>query len=394
MKVLLITNLYPSSQEPTRGVFNANSFGALSRYCETRVVVPVCWWKRLRRPRELFSVPLESPAGIAALYPTYWPVPQSPRTHVRAMYAALRTPLQHLRREFPFDVIFAAFAYPDGAAAALLARDMDCPLVIKTLGSDINELANRPALRREVQWALGRAERVIAVSAALRERIIELGVAPERIIMAHNGVDGTRFTIRDRRQARISLGLPLDRSLACYVGNLTAEKGVDVLVEAMGYLRRQGRCDVDLAVLGSGVMDERLHSLVRELGLEDRIRFLGRRPNAEISDWLAACDVFCLPSRREGCPNVVLEALASGRPVVATNVGGVPELLDNRYGILTPVDDPEALAEGLTCALRREWDPGKLRGSVPSLSWDGVARVYRQALEAATRGPWRLHQSA
>ena len=383
MKVLLLSNLFPSSRAPGRGIFNLNRFGALSHHCETRIVVPVSWWKRWRCPRELFGTVHEICDGLSAAYPTYWPVPQFPRTHVRAMYSALRAPLRQMRREFPFDVMLAAFAYPDGAAAAYLARDLDCPLVITALGSDINELADRPSLRLEAQWALGRAQRVIAVSAALRDRIEALGVPSERIVVVRNGVDGSRFAVRDRAQARAELGLAADRPQVCFVGNFTAEKGVDVLIEAMGLLRQQGDSNVALALIGSGGMEDRLRARVRELGLEEQVRFAGRRPHAEIPGWLTASDVFCLPSRREGCPNVVLEALASGRPVVAARVGGVPELLDARNGVMVPPDDPSALAEGIRQALQRKWDPQALRDTVECLSWEDVGRVYHATLRAA-----------
>ncbi|HLV79914.1 MAG TPA: glycosyltransferase, partial [Chthonomonadaceae bacterium] len=122
---------------------------------------------------------------------------------------------------------------------------------------------------------------------------------------------------------------------------------------------------------------------VRSLGLDGRILLPGRRPHAEVPDWISACDVYCLPSRREGCPNVVLEALASGRPVVATNVGGVPELLNAENGILVPSEDPAALAAGLRQALCRSWDPQTLRSSVECLSWDQVGKGYFQVLQAA-----------
>src|SRR5262249_16040995 len=153
---------------------------------------------------------------------------------------------------------------------------------------------------------------------------LEIGIAPDRVIVQHNGVDGSRFLPRDRRAARERLGLPLDRPLVCYVGNLKPEKGVRTLIEAMGHLRQHGARDVLLALIGDGEVQETLSARVRALDLETQVRFCGRRPHAEIPDWIGAGDALCLPSYREGCPNVVLEALASGRPVVASRVGGVP----------------------------------------------------------------------
>jgi glycosyltransferase involved in cell wall biosynthesis len=299
------------------------------------------------------------------------------------MQVSLRGYLTRLRREFPFDVILASWAYPDGVAAAHLAAHLGCPLVTMILGSDLNALARDPALRPQIQWGLGRAQHVITVSAALRERVIELGISADKVIVQHNGVDGAQFTIRDRAAVRAQLGLPAASPLLCYVGNFKSEKGVDVLVEAMGHLRRCGREDVELALIGSGPLESKLRTRVQELHLESQVRFCGRRGHAEIPDWISAADALCLPSHREGCPNVILEALASGRPVVASRVGGVPELLDERSGVMVPPGDPEALAQGLASVLARQWEPEALRACVEFPSWDQYGLVLRDALTSA-----------
>ncbi|HTE17220.1 MAG TPA: glycosyltransferase, partial [Armatimonadota bacterium] len=325
--------------------------------------------------------------------PTYWSLPRARPAHAWGMYASLRPYLGRLRREFPFDVILAAWAYPDAAAAARLADAAGCPLVSMVLGSDINEFAGHPSLRGQIQRALRRSQRVVAVSGALRERVVDLGIAPERVIVQHNGVDGERFAPRDRHEARYRLDLPRDRRLLCYIGNFVQEKGVTVLVEAMHGLVRSGMREVSLLMVGSGPLEEQLRTRVRALGLEDSVRFCGRRPHNEIPSWMTAADVLCLPSFREGCPNVVLEALASGRPVVASAVGGVPELLDERNGVLAPAGDAEALARGMRSAVERQWDADALRATVQFLSW----RQYGLTLHASLTGAveeWNARPSA
>jgi glycosyltransferase involved in cell wall biosynthesis len=297
------------------------------------------------------------------------------------MYASLRPHIVRLHREFPFDIILAAWVYPDATAAAHLARDYRCPLVVKVLGSDINEIAHHDSLRAQIGQTLTQAQRILAVSNALKERVIDLGIPREKVVMHHNGVNGDQFTVRDAHEVRQRLGLRQDRKLVCYVGNLKPEKGVDVLIEAMGCLHREGNREIEAVMVGSGSMDEALRGAVRRGRFEDRVHFVGRKLHAEIPDWIAACDVFCLPSRREGCPNVVLEGLASGRPVVATAVGGVPELINADNGILVPSEQPEALAAALKAALSRKWDPTALRQSVESLSWDEIGRALHGVLE-------------
>jgi len=383
MRVLILSNLYPSTRFPTRGMFNLNGFLPLAEHCEVRLAAPVPWWSRLRRLGELLRTPRETHTGIDTCFPSYWSIPRvAPGFHARAMYLSLRPYVRRLRREFPFDIILAAWLYPDAVAAAHLAQEFDCPLVSMALGSDINELATHPAARRQIQWALQRSQRVITVSSALRERVLELGIAPERVLVQHNGVDGKRFTLRDRTELRRRLDLPLERPLVGYVGNFQPEKGVDVLVEAFGRLQNGVGGSAELALVGDGPLLEPLRTRARELGIAERVRFAGRRLHGEVPDWISACDVFCLPSRREGCPNVVLEALASGRPVVATAVGGVPELLNPENGILVPSEDPGALARGLEAALGREWEPEALRASVGCLSWEAFGQTLRDTLAA------------
>ncbi|WP_437578807.1 glycosyltransferase family 4 protein [Sorangium sp. So ce887] len=385
MKVLVFTHHYPSMRLPTMAPYSYHTYRALSRRCELRLVGPTPWWTRARGASgELLGGARESHTGIDALFPTYWSIPGLPRLHARAIHASLRGTMAGLRREFPYDVILAAWAYPDTVAAAAFAREAGVPLVTTVLGSDINEQPRNAVLRAQIAPALQRCARVVAVSGALGERLVELGVPRERVVVQLNAVDGARFSIRDRAAPRQRLGLPADAKVVLYAGYHVPEKGVDVLVEAMGRLAEGGRRDVHLMMVGGGDLLEPLRARVRALGLGDRARLFGWALPAEIPEYMAACDVFCLPSRREGCPNVVLEALASGRPVVATRVGGVPELVregQGGNGILVPAGDPGALGSALVRALDTAWDPEALRGSVGALSWDVVGDRYHALLE-------------
>ena len=207
-------------------------------------------------------------------------------------------------------------------------------------------LAQRPSLRGPIRDALLQASNVISVSAGLRDRVIELGIPADSIVVQHNGVDGGRFILRDRGDARRRLGIDENRSQICFVGNLVPEKGPDVLVEALGR-SELGGLDARVTFIGEGELKDELRARTAALGLRDRVSFLGRLPPDEVALRISASDVLCLPSRREGCPNVVLEALASGRPVVAASVGGVPELLHDGNGVMVPPADPPALAAAI-----------------------------------------------
>jgi glycosyltransferase involved in cell wall biosynthesis len=385
MKVLFLTHIFPTLSDPTAGPYNLSVFRAISRHCESRVMVPGAWWTRSRRPKDLFKAPSENFTGMEVSLPTYWSVPRVPSLHAKGMYHSLRSRIARLHSEFPFDVILAAWAYPDAVAATLLAQDFGCPVVAKILGSDINALTKIPALQIQIRQGLERTHSIVTVSGALRDRVIDLGIAPEKVHAIHNGVNGEQFGVRNRAEARSSLGVSPTRPLVCYVGHLAHEKGADVLMEALHILHSNGRKDIDVAFVGGGDMGVELRERARELKIEDHVRFLGMLPHSEVPSWITACSVLCLPSRREGCPNAVLEALASGRPVVASRVGGVPELLNNENGIMTPVDDACALARGLEAALTRTWDPCRLRASIENLSWNAVGDKYYNVLENAVR---------
>ena len=392
MNALLFTNLFPSTAEPTRGLFNLRGFAALASLCNVRVVAPVAAWRRLARPRELVNVLLERHNGVAATYPTYWTIPRiGLAMHAGAMYRSVRGHAKKLHAERPFDVVLGAFAYPDAVAASRLARELNLPFVAFVLGSDINELAQRPALKPQILDALLHAETVVAVSHGLAARVVELGVPPKRVVVQHNGVDGECFRLQDQASVRAALGLPAGHRWLCYVGNLVHEKGPDVLLEAFERLSST-EPDLSLAIIGDGVLKPQLACRVDEHGLAGRVTFLGRLPPERVALWLSASDTLCLPSRREGCPNVVLEALASGRPVVASAVGGVPELVNQNNGIMVPSEDAGALASGIRAVLNQSWSPALLRSSVPSLSWMDLARVLHEAfVKAAAESQQQRH---
>lgn len=381
IRALLFTNLFPSPVEPQRGLFNLNRFRALAELCPVHVVVPVAAWKRALRPVELVRATSQRWDGIVATYPTNWTVPRlAPHLHAREMYRSVRSHVAKVHREFPFDVILGAFGYPDAVVAAALGRDAGCPVVALVQGSDINELAQRPRLRDEILEGLTSATRVVAVSDELRQRLEELGVAPDRIVVQHNGVDGDLFHIREKADARSELDIPADTRLVCFVGNLVDEKGPDVLLEAIADPTFANTRRVEVVFIGDGVRKARLQARAAAVSVDSRVHFTGRRPSTEVARWIAAADVLCLPSRREGCPNAVLESLASGRPVVATTVGAVPQLVTQTNGLTVPPGDSRALATALDSCLKRTWDPQALRRTVPALNWNDMGRTLHTVL--------------
>src|SRR5262249_6409875 len=211
LKVLGFTHLYPSAAEPTLGPFNFQTFEALRRHCEIRLIAPLPWWTRIRRPSTIFRAPVSNESGIPAVFPAYWAMPRAQALHGKLMYLSVQRLAADIRREFPFDIVLATWGYPDVVAGAMIAKKFGVPLVAKVHGSDLNEIARTPSIRPQVRDALMQAKATIAVSAALKKRVAELGISEEAVAVVRNAVDGERFRIRETEQVRRSLGLPLDK---------------------------------------------------------------------------------------------------------------------------------------------------------------------------------------
>lgn len=388
MKLLFFSSYFPNSADPVRGTFNLQQARALARRCDLAVTAPIQWFPvKLWHGAGPSAAPyFEYVEELPTWHPRYALTPGIIRdTYPTQMAAAVLPHLARIRREFRFDVLLATWAYPDVVVGALAARMLGVPLLAKVHGSDINIQTQFPLRRPQIRWALRRAEKVLAVSEALRGRLLELGIPDRKIMVHHNGVDHARFVVHCRREARRELGLDPAGKHVLFVGYLVEAKALHVLLQALADLRRAGALDFTTHLVGCGPLEAELRARTEALCLQDAVRFHGRRPHSEVPVWMAAADVFCLPSIREGCPNVILEALASGRPVVSTRVGGIPELTRPENSLLVPPADAPALARALTAALSREWNPHTLRDSVSGYSWETSARALATAAEAALR---------
>ena len=374
LRVLVFTTVFPNPALPLHGMFVFERVRHLADLAEVRVIAPVAWYRARGREAPLPDVQ----SVVPTRHPRFWYLPKFGMS-LRGVCLFLSTvrDVQRLRRAFDFDLIDAHFAYPDGFAAVLLGRWFDRPVCI-TLRGTIVALSRRPLGRRLCDWALHRAEGVIAVAESLAARARQAGIPDGRIQTIANAVDTERFRPLDRAVARRRLGLPDDARWLVSVGHLSPRKGFHRVIGALPQVL-EACGDLRLAIVGGpgaeGDNGAELQALARELGVSDRVLFAGPKAPDEVALWLAAADVFVLASDHEGCPNVVLEAMACGRPVVATKVGDVARMVPPLAGVL--LDDPEdlhGLAEGLVAALNREWDTKQIRDHVARRSWDDVAR--------------------
>ncbi len=389
MRVLIVTRLFPNATDPFFSPFNRQQFAALAKRCDVSVLASIPWFPGARlfarwsAAGRLVDVPREERIeGLPVVHPRYLHVPRLGTNAAGALYAASLA-REVLRRRGQHDVVLGSWAFPDGVGAVALAKLLGVPAVVKVHGSDMNVLAEMPAVARNLRWALPRARRVVAVSRPLGDVVASFGVPRDRIDIVPNGVDAELFRPRDRTGARAELGHAGDaRRWLVYVGRLREDKGVLDLLEAFSLLARR-RTDVRLAIVGDG--EARAACDRAAAGwLGDRILVAGPRPLEEVPRWLAASDALVLPSWAEGTPNVVLEALACGRRVVATRVGGTPDLIAGpELGELVPARAPAVLAEALGRAVDTPYDPSAVARAGARGGWGDSARRLEASLRAA-----------
>jgi teichuronic acid biosynthesis glycosyltransferase TuaC len=399
-RVLLFSTVFPNAAQPHHGVFvrermKGMTAGAASEF-EVRVVAPTPWFPLISslvgglRPGFRPQVPAgEVQEGVPVLHPRFLSVPGILKC-LDGLFLFLWTlpVLMRLRREFRFDVIDAHFVYPEGLAAVLAGLVFRVPVTI-TLRGMLPLLAPFRLRRPQLRFALRRAARVIAVSESLKRDAVALGLSPERVRVIENGIDPGLFHPMDRTEARRSLGLPKYGPLLVSVGTLAPRKGFHLVMEAMAKLEKSWPT-LRFAIVGGdgpeGAMGDELRQLARKLGIEERVIFAGPRKSGELASWYAAADLFVLATAHEGCPNVVLEALACGTPVVGTPVGSIPELLDSPEVGLIVERNVESIAAGIDEALGRGWDRDAVRARIESRTWRAVGAEVAEELRAALDG--------
>ena len=331
LRLLTYTTLYPHAGAPNTGVFVENRLRHLVATGEAQSLVlaptPIVPRFAMRNPewaKLAGAHPIEQRHGIRVEHPKYLLPPKNMNVAPWLLYMpserAVRRLLQAGHR---FDMLDAHYAYPDGVAAAWLARRFKLPLTITARGSDITEISVHPLPRRLMCRAFDFADAVITVSAGLRDAVIALGVAPEKVTVLRNGVDLDAFRPVDRAAARAALDL--DGPTLLSVGHLIERKGHALVIEALANLPGWR-----LLIVGDGPKRAELDALARTLGVADRVRLVGPVPHAELSRYYTAADMLVLASEREGWANVLLESMACGTPVLASPIPGNPEVVQER----------------------------------------------------------------
>jgi teichuronic acid biosynthesis glycosyltransferase TuaC len=377
LKILTFTTLFPSAARPRHGIFVETRLSHFRRVsgAELRVVAPVPWFPSTAAFFGEYALFARTPRrevrdGVDVHHPRYLTLPGvGMHTQPYAIAQAAAGCIARLTREgFDFDLIDAHYLYPDGVAAAMLAQKLAKPLMLTARGSDVNLLMQFRAPRRMILRALSRAQGIVAVSAALKRRLVELGAEGSRIRVLRNGVDTGIFHPVPMAEARAALDLGTGPVFAS-VGNLVPEKGHDLAMGAVAMIP-----EATLLIVGDGPERQQLAQRARAFGIAERVRFLPVRPQRELPAVYGAADALVLASSREGWPNVVLEAMACGTPVVATAVGGVPEILaDSIGGVVVPERSASALAAGMRSVMDQPPKRESVRAWAARFGWEEVA---------------------
>ena len=370
---------------PQHGIFVETRLRKLveSDEVQARIVAP-CPWFPFTSPRfggysVLARVPPEEVRyGLHIDHPRY---PLLPKIGMSTAPLALSSAvLPRLRRQISeggdFDLIDAHYFYPDGVAAVLLGRALGRPVVVTARGSDLNVIADHAVPRRWIRWAAARAAGLVTVSSGLRDRLVALGTAPERIRVLRNGVDIALFRPGDREAARRRLGFTRPTLLA--VGNLVAVKRHPLMVEALALLP-----DADLVIVGEGPERNAIEALARARGLANRVRLLGQMPQQKLPEIYGAADLLLLVSSHEGWPNVLLESMACGTPVLVSDIAGITDIVATpAAGRIVPRVMPENLAGAISDLLAAPSERAATRAYAEQFDWqsttDGQIALFRE----------------
>jgi len=400
IRLLTFSSLFPHEGRPNHGIFVENRLRHLlaSNEITSTVLAPVPWFPSRSSRFGDWALNAVAPAretrhGISILHPRY---PVIPKVGMSAapwlLYRAMAPHVARLLAEgHRFDVIDAHYLYPDGVAATWLGRRFGIPVVITARGTDVNLIPRYRVPRRLIQSAIHDAAALIAVSAALKQVLVDLGAPDDKVTVLRNGVATSLFhPPADRVAARAAMGL--ERPTLVSVGGLIERKGHHRTIEAMRQLP-----GFELQIAGEGPERARLLRLIGDFGLSGQVRLLGPRPHTELPALYGAADASVLASSREGWANVLLESMACGTPVVAADIWGNPEVVRApAAGLIYQPNTPDGIAAGVRRLFASMPDRAATREYAERFSWDettaGQLALFRRVISGVGNGMQPLEE--
>jgi glycosyltransferase involved in cell wall biosynthesis len=351
-RVIVITNLYPVSWAPNRASFNKQQFDRLAQHMDVNIFIFVPWieWRKQRKgllQREQYIPYFYLPKVGRWLTPFF---------QLISLLLAYRT-----ITKFKPDSVIASWAFPDAVAVAIFCKLFNLPFVVKAHGTDVNENLHRPIRQWLMRKSLNYADKIFCASQALAKKFEAAGLDAKRLETNYNGVDKEVFFPAERTTTSEPIKI-------LFVGSIIETKGVNELYHAFKTVKDECNCSLDY--VGEGYERSKLEKWAQQDKLSSKIKFSGSLSLMQVAEKIRHADILVLPSYREGVPNVLLEAFASGTPVVATKVGGIPEVVSEDTGVLVDAQDAQSLAEGIKKAVHQEWEHDKILEHAQRFNWD------------------------
>lgn len=391
IKVLAFSYLFPNKYQPFYGIFVLNRLKAVKKYCTVQVIAPVPWFPFMaifNRFRDYPKIPRkETIEGIDVLHPRFFIIPRYLKwiDGISYLFSTILFMLR-LKKDYNFDLIDVHWIYPDILAAYIYAKIYKKKLLVTIRGKRAVYFGEKSLRKKIIDFLLKKVDYIITLSKELKDIVIDIGAQATKVKVILNGVDIDRFKPIKRDECRKRLGLPLDKKILLSVGSLIITKGFHRIIEVLPEISK--RYEPDFYIIGdagpAGDFRKEIEDKIRELNLKN-VFLLGSKSNEELVYWYNACDIFCLATSAEGSPNVVMEALACGTPVLVSAVGGIPDIVkENFLGFLIDPDSSTDLKSKLETALKIDWDRNRIRKYMEKFTWDQCAKqvidIYKEAL--------------
>ena len=395
LKILVLTHTLPTKHNPIASVFLLNHLDELKKFCKIKIIFPHAYVPKIKafNPYHRFSeIPAEEKVnGMEVYHPKYFMMPRVifklkllnfylPFESFFSYYASKKL-AEKIVEEWDPDIIHMHGSLSEGLLGSHIKKKYSVPLCVTVYGEDITRLAHEFPSSILTKSTLRNSDVIICQSDFLKRGIESLGIKDKKFHIIPMGARLDRFKPKDNTKSRKQLNLPKGKKIILFVGHLFTRKGVEYLIKAMKIITKKEK-NILCLIIGRGDLDSGLRKLASDLDLCGNITFLGMRTNDEVADYMNACDLFVLPSLNEGLPVVLCEALACGKPVVATNVAGTPELVNSDVGFLVKPKDVSELAEKIILAMNRKWNKKKLLARAAEFSVSASVKKLMKVYES------------
>lgn len=354
-KLLIVTNLFPLPWEPNRATFNRQQFEALHTEYDVHYLIPVAFIDWFKHRKQITQ-------NTDKRYVPYFFTPKVGRRFyaLSMLFSILCHSGLWIKKIKPSKML-ASWAFPDAVATRWISQLFNCDFYFKVHGSDIDIQCQNPSRAKQVVKMSRFAKGILSVSQALADKMIAMGIDAKKISVIYNGVNHEKFNQMTTR--------PHDKDYLLFIGNLKHDKGVVELLN--GFIKVADKFpNLDLIFAGNGIMQAELQSLVKHYNITSKVTFLGSVNHNDIPQWLNHCKALALPSYHEGVPNVLLEAMSCGKPVLATNVGGIPEIINEQFcGKLIEKESEQAVADGIDFLFTKQWNAKEIKAHCQKFSW-------------------------